>query len=184
MEETKNTGRTLRRSRIARPAGNAPAARPPPAAPADGKISIDDFMKVELRTAKVLTAEKVPELAQADQAERRCRERAAHAGRWHCRSLRARRAGRPHGRHGVQPEAGQVDGDRIERHGAGGQSGRRQADARRIRSGDRTRHQGEMIDSHCHLAGEEFAADLDAVVARARAAGVSARSASFRPAIR
>lgn len=30
-----------------------------------------------------------------------------------------------------------------------------------------------MIDSHCHLAGEEFAADLDAVVARARNAGVS-----------
>jgi TatD DNase family protein len=31
-----------------------------------------------------------------------------------------------------------------------------------------------MIDSHCHLAGEEFAADLDAVVTRARSAGVSA----------
>ena len=30
-----------------------------------------------------------------------------------------------------------------------------------------------MIDSHCHLAGEEFAADLDAVVERARAASVS-----------
>ena len=30
-----------------------------------------------------------------------------------------------------------------------------------------------MIDSHCHLAGEEFAADLEAVVARARAAGVT-----------
>ena len=29
-----------------------------------------------------------------------------------------------------------------------------------------------MIDSHCHLAGEEFVADLDAVVARARAAGL------------
>jgi TatD DNase family protein len=29
-----------------------------------------------------------------------------------------------------------------------------------------------MIDSHCHLAGEEFAQDLDAVVARARAAGL------------
>ncbi|HZM62846.1 MAG TPA: TatD family hydrolase [Vicinamibacterales bacterium] len=29
-----------------------------------------------------------------------------------------------------------------------------------------------MIDSHCHLAGEEFAEDLPAVVARARAAGV------------
>ncbi len=31
-----------------------------------------------------------------------------------------------------------------------------------------------MIDSHCHIAGEEFAADLDAVVSRARAAGLSA----------
>lgn len=29
-----------------------------------------------------------------------------------------------------------------------------------------------MIDSHCHLAGEEFAGDLQAVVSRARAAGV------------
>lgn len=29
-----------------------------------------------------------------------------------------------------------------------------------------------MIDSHCHLADEQFAADLDAVVARAREAGV------------
>ncbi len=30
-----------------------------------------------------------------------------------------------------------------------------------------------MIDSHCHLAGDDFAADLDAVVARARTAGVA-----------
>lgn len=30
-----------------------------------------------------------------------------------------------------------------------------------------------MIDSHCHIAGQEFIADLDAVVKRARAAGVS-----------
>lgn len=29
-----------------------------------------------------------------------------------------------------------------------------------------------MIDTHCHLAGEEFAGDLDAVVARAHEAGV------------
>ena len=29
-----------------------------------------------------------------------------------------------------------------------------------------------MIDSHCHLAGKEFASDLDAVVARAREAGL------------
>lgn len=30
-----------------------------------------------------------------------------------------------------------------------------------------------MVDSHCHLAGDEFAADLDAVVSRARDAGVT-----------
>ena len=30
-----------------------------------------------------------------------------------------------------------------------------------------------MIDSHCHLAGEEFEADLPAVVARARSAGLA-----------
>jgi TatD DNase family protein len=30
-----------------------------------------------------------------------------------------------------------------------------------------------MTDSHCHIAGEEFIADLDAVVERAKAAGVS-----------
>ena len=30
-----------------------------------------------------------------------------------------------------------------------------------------------MIDSHCHLAGEEFAADLSDVIARASAAGIS-----------
>lgn len=30
-----------------------------------------------------------------------------------------------------------------------------------------------MVDSHCHLAGEEFAADLEAVAARAAAAGVT-----------
>ncbi len=42
----------------ATPAPAAPAA--PAAAAADNQITIDDFMKVELRTAKVLTAEKVP----------------------------------------------------------------------------------------------------------------------------
>ena len=43
---------------------DVPTATPPPApvtaAPEAEKISIDDFMKVELRTAKVLTAERVP----------------------------------------------------------------------------------------------------------------------------
>ena len=43
------------------PPENIPSNAPVPgAAPADNKITIDDFMKVELRTAKVLTAEKVP----------------------------------------------------------------------------------------------------------------------------
>jgi len=44
------------------PASVAPvAATPAPvAAPADSRISYDDFMKVELRVARVLTAERVP----------------------------------------------------------------------------------------------------------------------------
>jgi methionyl-tRNA synthetase len=47
------------------PDGPAPGALPPvsapvaPAAAVDTRISLDDFMKVELRTARVLTAEKV-----------------------------------------------------------------------------------------------------------------------------
>ncbi len=41
----------------AAPAAPAPAAA---AAPADNRISIDDFMKIDLRVAKVLAAEKVP----------------------------------------------------------------------------------------------------------------------------
>ncbi len=47
----------------AAPAAAAPAAAPgvAPAAPAgDGFIAIDDFMKVELRTAKILAAERLP----------------------------------------------------------------------------------------------------------------------------
>ncbi len=56
VEETKNTAGTP-----AQPASPAPAAVTPAApAPTDSRISIDDFMKVELRTAKVLAAEKVP----------------------------------------------------------------------------------------------------------------------------
>ncbi|MDE3155207.1 MAG: methionine--tRNA ligase subunit beta [Acidobacteriota bacterium] len=45
------------------PTGQPPAAQPPaPAAPAstDNRISIEDFMKVELRVARVLAAERVP----------------------------------------------------------------------------------------------------------------------------
>jgi len=56
VEETKNPAAAPTPS--APPA--VPAASPAPATPTDGKITIDDFMKVELRTAKVLAAEKVP----------------------------------------------------------------------------------------------------------------------------
>ena len=58
MEETKNPGTVP----AGDPAASSPAPSQPAAAPAatDSKITIDDFMKVELRVAKVLTAEKVP----------------------------------------------------------------------------------------------------------------------------
>ena len=57
MEETKNPG-----AAPAQPSAPAsvPAAAAPAPSPADNRITIDDFMKVELRTARVLTAEKVP----------------------------------------------------------------------------------------------------------------------------
>ncbi len=44
---------------IKKDAPTAPAASPAPA-PTDNRISIDDFMKIELRVAKVLAAERVP----------------------------------------------------------------------------------------------------------------------------
>jgi methionyl-tRNA synthetase len=46
---------------VAASAAAAPTAAPAAAAPAaDSKIAIDDFMKTELRVAKVLEAEAVP----------------------------------------------------------------------------------------------------------------------------
>ncbi len=55
MEESSNTPPPP-----AQPAAPAAAAAAAPAASGADKISIDDFMKVDLRVAKVLTAEKVP----------------------------------------------------------------------------------------------------------------------------
>ena len=54
MDETKN--------QRAAPAAGSTASESAAASPAvtDNKITIDDFMKVDLRVAKVLTAEKVP----------------------------------------------------------------------------------------------------------------------------
>ena len=42
------------------PAPAVPASPAPSAPPAGDRISIDDFMKIELRVAKVLAAERVP----------------------------------------------------------------------------------------------------------------------------
>ena len=54
--------RTIRRAAAPAPHQRRAAqpARPPPTAATGDRISIDDFMKVDLRVAKVLTAEKVP----------------------------------------------------------------------------------------------------------------------------
>jgi methionyl-tRNA synthetase len=53
VEETRNPGTVP-------PQQSGPTAAPASPPPADGKITMDDFMKVELRTARVLAAEKVP----------------------------------------------------------------------------------------------------------------------------
>ena len=59
VEETKNPGAAAVPPSSAQPPAPSTAAAASAAA-TDGKISMDDFMKVELRTAKVLAAEKVP----------------------------------------------------------------------------------------------------------------------------
>ncbi len=104
----------------------APAASPAAAAAGDNRISIDDFMKVELRTAKVLAAEKVPnsrkliKLSVDVGAEQRTLV-AGIAEAYEPEALVG-----PDGRHGLQPQAGQTHGDRVERHGPRGEPGRRQ----------------------------------------------------------
>ena len=58
--EPKTTTNT-QESAVTEPTNNAPPApAPQPAAAADTRISIDEFMKVDLRVAKVLAAERVP----------------------------------------------------------------------------------------------------------------------------
>ena len=163
------------------------------------KITIDDFMKVELRVAKVLAAEKVPNSRKLVKLSIDVGHRAADARRRDRRSLRARAARGPDDRHGLQPQARQADGHRVERHGPRGEPRRRQA-ARSWASirtspqergsdsppNDRTtgrpaptddrateRPKTEVIDSHCHLADEAFAGDLEAVVRRAQDAGLT-----------
>jgi methionyl-tRNA synthetase len=61
VDETKSTGAPPPAAPAAVPPAAAASAPATPATPSsDAKISIDEFMKVDLRVAKVLTAEKVP----------------------------------------------------------------------------------------------------------------------------
>ncbi len=90
-------------------------------------ISIDQFFETELKVATVTAAERVPKSEQAAQADRRPgRARAAHGRGRHRPRLQARGAGRPAGRGGREPPAGQAHGRRVAGHGAGGLD-RRQA---------------------------------------------------------
>ena len=91
--------RRPRPRRPLQPPPGASARRAPPRRPAPtNRIAIDDFMKVDLRVAKVLAAERVPKskkLVQAD-GRRRHEQRTLVAGI--AEALRARGARRPDGR--------------------------------------------------------------------------------------
>ena len=97
-------------------------------APADDRISIDDFMKVELRTARILEAERVPKSKKLMKMKVDAGNRAAHDRRGDRRGVRAGSSGRQDHRHRGEPQAGKADGDRVERHGARGQPRRREPD--------------------------------------------------------
>ncbi len=87
----------------------APASAPTPQG--DGRLSYDDFMKVELRVAKVLDRRTRAEVDEVAETDSRCRHRAAHDRGGHRRGLRAGSHGRAVGRDRVQPEARETDGD-------------------------------------------------------------------------
>ena len=85
-------------------------------------------MKVELRTAKVLSAEKVPNSRKLvkltiDVGTEQRTLVAGIAEAYEPEQLVGRTD-----RHGLQSETGQADGHRVERHGPRRQSRRRQAD--------------------------------------------------------
>ena len=124
----------------ASPRAPAQPRRARPAAAGAEKISIDDFMKVDLRVAKVLTAEKVPNSRKLvklsiDVGTEQRTLVAGIAEAYEPEQLVGR-----HDRDRLQPEAGEADGHRVERHGARRQPRRRQADARRLRRRRPARH--------------------------------------------
>ena len=81
----------------------------------DARLAIDDFMKVELRVAKVLEAEAVPKSKKLIKLQRRRRHRAADDPRRHRRGVSARSARRTDDRRSsrnLKPR--EADGDRVE----------------------------------------------------------------------
>jgi methionyl-tRNA synthetase len=83
-----STKRSLAVRRRADFAAGVPA---PPALLSDGKITIDDFAKVELRVGVVKVAERVPKADKLLRLEDRYRHRSAAGAGGHRRSLRAGR---------------------------------------------------------------------------------------------
>ena len=166
------------------PAAAAPAQ--PVAAPAvaplaatDDRVSIDEFMKIELRVAKVLAAERVPKSKKLVrmQIDVGSEERTIVAGiaeAYPAEALVGRTIVvvanlKPAKLMGIEsngmvlaasPEGGLPVLVSLEQPLPPGSLA---SDSQR-----------PVIDSHCHLADEAFAPDLDQVVARAREAGLSA----------
>ena len=122
-------------------------------------------MKVELRTAKVLTAERVEKSKKLLKLSVDVGTRAANAGGRHRRSLRAGGAGRQDGRHRLQSQAGEADGHRVERDGAGREPRRRQADGRLLRDSAGARHASAMIAKRWRAAVAALALSAMAVAA-------------------
>ena len=96
--------------------GNLETADAKPEANGDGQITIDDFMKVDLRTAKILEAEKGEEIEKADQIEGRPRNGTTPGTGGYRRSLRTGAVGWPYGHPGRQSQTRQTDGPRIAGH--------------------------------------------------------------------
>ena len=139
-------------------------------------------MKVDLRVAKVLTAERVPNSKKLVKLRSISAPR-ADARRRHRRGLRGRALV---GRHvvivanlkpaklmGIESNgmvlAASPDGGKPILLGFNSRPRRARGCGREYTIDNRK----FVIDSHCHLADEVFVADLDAVVARAQAAGMT-----------
>ena len=112
---------------LAPAAAAAPVATPAPAAAAPASPVAELISYRRLRWGRPARGQRCrfggtrAKVEEADEAGRRHRRRSAHDRRGHCRNLRARGAlARPHARHRVQPQAGEVDGHQVERDGAGG----------------------------------------------------------------